>query len=549
MASIFEHEGRWHAKYKNERGTWSTRTCGGADKATSLRTAQAWENEAREIREGRADPRAKRFQAEGVRPLAEHVADFSAMMTGKGGTAKHVSDAAAHIRRVTAAMGATVAADLTADGVRKVVAGIRDNEGKALRTCNSILRSVKTFAGWMEADGRIRHNPLKHIEAFNDSTDRRLIRRDISDDELGRIIATAQAGPVRFGMSGADRAIAYQLAAGTGFRRGELASMTPASFHLDGDAPTVSVAAGYSKRRRADTQPIDPGLAAMLAGWLKGKADGQRVLRLPDETAAMLHQDMRRARAAWICEARTVAERRKRLDGDFLCEADGEGRVFDFHALRHLYISRVVSSGASVKVAQELARHSTPTLTFGRYAHTRLADLRKALPTMPTADTPQPQLAILRATGTDDATPTRTGTETGATPAQQTGRETVRGRAMGGDTVGHLKLAGATVGDVENVNIHAGKSDAMRGNAKRSDDDGRGRIRTCVGINQRIYSPPLLAAQAHALLWVGHYIGLSAGRPATPLWRRKVESHACRFDNDAGWPEARLPVRQRDSYL
>lgn len=27
---------------------------------------------------------------------------------------------------------------------------------------------------------------------------------------------------------------------------------------------------------------------------------------------------------------------------------------------------------------------------------------------------------------------------------------------------------------------------------------GRGRIRTCVGISQRIYSPPLLAAQAHA---------------------------------------------------
>jgi hypothetical protein len=43
---------------------------------------------------------------------------------------------------------------------------------------------------------------------------------------------------------------------------------------------------------------------------------------------------------------------------------------------RHAYISTVVNSGASVKVAQELARHSSPTLSIGRYSHTRLHGLR-----------------------------------------------------------------------------------------------------------------------------------------------------------------------------
>jgi hypothetical protein len=52
--------------------------------------------------------------------------------------------------------------------------------------------------------------------------------------------------------------------------------------------------------------------------------------------------------------------------------------VVDFHALRHTYISRVVASGANIKVAQELARHSTPTLTLGRYAHVRLLDQTRA---------------------------------------------------------------------------------------------------------------------------------------------------------------------------
>jgi len=47
-----------------------------------------------------------------------------------------------------------------------------------------------------------------------------------------------------------------------------------------------------------------------------------------------------------------------------------EGKL-DFHALRTAYISRVVESGASVKEAQTLARHSTAELTLNTYARAR----------------------------------------------------------------------------------------------------------------------------------------------------------------------------------
>ena len=59
------------------------------------------------------------------------------------------------------------------------------------------------------------------------------------------------------------------------------------------------------------------------------------------------------------------------------------------------------------KVAQELARHSTPTLTIGRYAHARLHDLTAALNALPTASQSgyQPEAADVRATGTESATP------------------------------------------------------------------------------------------------------------------------------------------------
>jgi integrase/recombinase XerD len=76
----------------------------------------------------------------------------------------------------------------------------------------------------------------------------------------------------------------------------------------------------------------------------------------------MLQRDLAAARAAWIREARTDGEREQREASDFLRYEDAAGQVADFHALRHTYISGIVAGGASVKTAQELARHSTPVL-------------------------------------------------------------------------------------------------------------------------------------------------------------------------------------------
>ena len=68
---------------------------------------------------------------------------------------------------------------------------------------------------------------------------------------------------------------------------------------------------------------------------------------------------------------------------------DAAGRVFDFHAFRHGFISNLARAGVHPKVAQVLARHSTITLTMDRYAHVGIVDLRGALdrlPGLPMAD-------------------------------------------------------------------------------------------------------------------------------------------------------------------
>ncbi|MGZ3431942.1 MAG: hypothetical protein ACXWN0_09485, partial [Isosphaeraceae bacterium] len=58
-------------------------------------------------------------------------------------------------------------------------------------------------------------------------------------------------------------------------------------------------------------------------------------------------------------------------------------KAFDFHCLRHSYVSAIVQCGGSVKDSMELARHHDADLTFNRYAHTRLEDLAAVVDRMP----------------------------------------------------------------------------------------------------------------------------------------------------------------------
>jgi site-specific recombinase XerD len=58
--------------------------------------------------------------------------------------------------------------------------------------------------------------------------------------------------------------------------------------------------------------------------------------------------------------------------------------------MRHVFISRLVTSGANVKMRQELARHGAPGLTLARYAHVQIADRAKALEAIPSPAVPEP---------------------------------------------------------------------------------------------------------------------------------------------------------------
>lgn len=67
----------------------------------------------------------------------------------------------------------------------------------------------------------------------------------------------------------------YLVATMTGFRASELSSLTTSSLDLEGDPATITVQAGYSKRRHTDTRPLRAELALMLGDWIQARRQAE----------------------------------------------------------------------------------------------------------------------------------------------------------------------------------------------------------------------------------------------------------------------------------
>jgi len=81
----------------------------------------------------------------------------------------------------------------------------------------------------------------------------------------------------------------------------------------------------------------------------------------------------------WAENRRAAQMVRRDLESAGIPYRNSQGRVFDFHAFRHTFITNLSRAGVFPKVAQELARHSSITLTLARYTHMGLFDLKAGI--------------------------------------------------------------------------------------------------------------------------------------------------------------------------
>jgi integrase len=127
--------------------------------------------------------------------------------------------------------------------------------------------AVKGFTRWLWKDRRINADPLAGLAKLaNAETDIRHGRRELSPAEFSFLLETTRKSSRMFRyLSGSDRFALYLMAAGSGLRTSELASLTPASFTLDTTPPAVRLQSAYAKNRREAELPLTNEVADVSA--------------------------------------------------------------------------------------------------------------------------------------------------------------------------------------------------------------------------------------------------------------------------------------------
>ena len=355
----------------------------------------------------------------------------STPLEGAGDVAKHVNQTISRLRKAFAGCNADRLAELSASRLMRWLADERQSGRLSTKTVGYYIQTAKQFGDWLVLDRRWGENPFDVAEKPKKGrTEVELERRVLNDEEANWLVTAAERSEITIrGLTGKDRAAIYSIALLTGLRASEIASLSQASFLLHGDEPTVTVEAGYSKRRRREELPLHPDLAVRLCPLMSGIDEkpsirlagrsvkaGRRSSRLAsvaserlwpgdwrNHAAEIAKRDLAAARMAWVEDAgEDHIERERRLDEpSFLRDVDDGGAKFDFHALRHTFISNLARADLHPKQAQRLARHSTITLTMDRYTHLSIADDRAALGRLPGIGEGLGQQSS-KATGTDD---------------------------------------------------------------------------------------------------------------------------------------------------
>lgn len=296
------------------------------------------------------------------RLLSEHIDEYRTHLVAKARSEKHIGETIRLITHVVDECRYRILADLQTGGGRlEEYLADRREEGSAHRTINADLVAVRSFCRWLMDKGRIRDDPTRGMHRLNVEEDRRRERRALTDEEAQRLIDAAFRSTCHFRhLSGKDRSVMYTLAQRTGLRRNELRSLTPGSFDLDGNPPTVQVEARNSKRRKKDLLPLSADVAETMRVYIVGRPP-QKPLWPGGwwrRSAEMLRVDL--------------------LDAKIEPEDDA-GRVVDFHGQRTTFITALARAGVAPATAQKLARHSDINLTLGTYTRLNVEELADAV--------------------------------------------------------------------------------------------------------------------------------------------------------------------------
>lgn len=362
------HVKYWYRDWKGNR-IWKTSRFGDPEKVQAI--ADAIEDEQRKIKEQvalgiRPEPTtAEQAKPKSISDLVKDYLDLGAMSGGRGGRAwsrTHARMRRKHLEFWISNLGLKTIGDLNGclAAVEKTLKQLQtrgriDKKGRRRdytgKTLQNYAEALCAFCDWAVQRGFLDKDPLKVLPAFDITP--RAVRRAMTTEELHTLLEGCPE----------HRRMVYEVAFCTGLRANELRSLRVG--HLDVKRGGLILDPAWTKNRKEGFQPLPSELVqrlqrashSHLARRIYDRFKGKTKFAKPAD--ALLYVPANPARDMTKDMARLGIEKKT-----------PEGKL-DFHAARVAYSTFVFESGASLKEAQSLMRHSDPRLTANVYARTR----------------------------------------------------------------------------------------------------------------------------------------------------------------------------------
>lgn len=367
-------KGVWSGRYNDGSGDRNARTwrliyrtarLGRVSKAQAHAMMRELVAQADKRRAGLYDPRAARRTEQARVTMREHAARWRDALKAKGRKPKYYNQEHDRVVRVMDLARIVLPADVTLPALESALARLSGPpHDYSQQSVQHHRRAMKSLLFWMlNEDKSIAENVLSRVKAAP-VTEMRRPPRAFAPAEFDKFIEAVRprGKAARTLFDGRQRAMFYELALATGFRRKEMTDLSghPEWLVVGKDGAVATLPAGATKNKKPAVIPLSRGVAEAVEAWLaERRAAGKHTL-----FDIAPHVNLNRI---FDTDLRHAEIPKRTPEG-----------ILYVHSLRHTAITRWVNKGIPLPVVQKLARHSDIRTTM-RYAHTDLDDLRRAV--------------------------------------------------------------------------------------------------------------------------------------------------------------------------
>ena len=353
MATVAKRGKKFSAVYKDRNGKQCWKAIG-TNKTEALRIAQELETKEKQIMLGLIDPAAEAHRTERLKPVDTHIASYRAHLEANHRALNYINCTIQDIQRCFEFCKCDNAASLTLPMVDRwrnhcTKTGYPKHPTHpptpdSRKTINRRIASLKSFFHFLRSIGACQNLILQDYKMLNVKGHETFNRRALTTDEAQRLIAATKDD---------NRRNIYLFALLTGFRKSEIAAMTPS--HFDFENRIIRIQANEAKNKRENQSVVMHAyLADVLQKLCKGKESDEKIFQVPNRT--------------YICGL---------LQKDLIA-AGIDTKDVHFHSLRHTFATLLASAGVGGNTLMAMGRWKD-VKTVARYVHPSRDDQRKAI--------------------------------------------------------------------------------------------------------------------------------------------------------------------------